>query len=90
MRSISIPVYFLFGLLVISISPLMAEDLSGLAQIKSGCSKAISSAHPDPNNNADRIKYIKPGETKVLADITRAGGDPSYLADFQRCAAELA
>jgi hypothetical protein len=46
-----------------------AQDLSDLTQIKPGRSRAITSADPDPNSNADRIRYITPGETKVLADI---------------------
>jgi len=48
---------------------LLAQDLSGLAQVKPGRSRAVTSADPDPASNADRIKYIAPGETKVLADI---------------------
>ena len=46
-----------------------SQDISGIARIKPGRSRAVTSAHPDPNNNADRIKYVVPGETKVLADI---------------------
>jgi hypothetical protein len=46
-----------------------AQDLSGLAQIKPGRSRAVTSSDPDPNSNADRIRYVTPGETKVLADI---------------------
>jgi len=46
-----------------------SQDLSGLEQIKSGRSRAVSSADPDPNSNADRIRYVKSGETAVLADI---------------------
>ena len=46
-----------------------AQDLSGLAQIKPGRSRAVTSADPDPNSNGDRIRYVAPGETKVLADI---------------------
>ena len=46
-----------------------AQDLSGLSQIKPGKSRAITSADPNPASNADRLKYIAPGETKVLADI---------------------
>jgi hypothetical protein len=47
----------------------MSQDLSGLSQIKPGRSQAVTSADPNPNSNADRIKYVTPGETKVLADI---------------------
>ena len=46
-----------------------AQDLSDLMRIKPGRSAAVTSADPDPNSNADRIKYIAPGETRVLADI---------------------
>ncbi len=46
-----------------------AQDLGSLAVIKAGKSKAITSADPNPDSNADRIKYIAPGETKILADI---------------------
>jgi hypothetical protein len=46
-----------------------AQDLSGLMQIRPSQSKAVTSANPNPNSNADRIRYIAPGETKVLADI---------------------
>jgi Protein of unknown function (DUF2961) len=51
----------------------LPQDLFNLSQPKSGRSRAITSADPDPNSNADRIKYITPGETKVLADIPGAG-----------------
>jgi hypothetical protein len=53
----------------IILSGLDAQDLSGLAIVKPGKSKAITSADPNPDSNADRIKYVTPGETKVLADI---------------------
>jgi hypothetical protein len=46
-----------------------AQDLMDLTQIKPGRSRAITSADPNPNSNADRIRYVTPGETKVLADI---------------------
>ena len=48
---------------------LSAQDLSDLMRIKPGRSAAVTSADPNPNSNADRIKYIAPGETRVLADI---------------------
>jgi len=47
----------------------IGQDLSGLAQVKPGRSRAVTSAEPNPNSNADRIKIVAPGETKVLADI---------------------
>ena len=46
-----------------------AQSLDGLMQVKPGTSRAVTSADPNPNSNADRIKYITPGETKVLAHI---------------------
>ncbi|MFH0990936.1 MAG: glycoside hydrolase family 172 protein [bacterium] len=46
-----------------------SQDFSSLAEIKPGRSRAVTSTDPSPNGNADRIKYIAPGETKVLADI---------------------
>lgn len=46
-----------------------AQDMAGLSQVKPGVSRAISSATTNPDSNMDRIRYITPGETKVLADI---------------------
>jgi hypothetical protein len=46
-----------------------SQDLSGLSKITHAHSGAVTSADPDPNSNADRIKYITAGETKVIADI---------------------
>jgi hypothetical protein len=61
---------FVCSVLILAASAaLVAQDLSGLAQIKPGKSRAITSADPNPASNADRLKYIAPGETKVLADI---------------------
>jgi hypothetical protein len=48
---------------------LFSQDLSGLLQVRPGRSRAVTSADPDPASNADRITYVAPGETKVLADI---------------------
>ncbi len=55
------------------ITTTLPQDLSHLTRLKPGVSRAISSAMPDPNSNADRIKYVTPGETKVLADIRGPG-----------------
>ncbi|MCX6225610.1 MAG: DUF2961 domain-containing protein, partial [Bacteroidia bacterium] len=44
----------------------------GLAAIREGRSKAMSS-HAPGSSNADRITYIKPGETAVIFDIKGAG-----------------
>jgi hypothetical protein len=46
-----------------------AQDLDSLMKIKPGKSRAVTSSEPNMNSNADRIRYIAPGETKVLADI---------------------
>jgi hypothetical protein len=46
-----------------------AQDLSSLAQVRPGRSRAVTSSDPNFNSNMDRIRYITPGETKVLADI---------------------
>ncbi len=47
-----------------------AQELDALMQIKPGSkSKAVSSASENPISNLDRIRYIKPGETKVLFDV---------------------
>jgi hypothetical protein len=50
-----------------------AQDLMDLTRLGAGRSRAITSADPNPNSNADRIKYVTPGETKVLADIKGPG-----------------
>jgi hypothetical protein len=43
--------------------------LSGLMHVQPGRSKAVTSSAEDANSNLDRITYIHPGETVVLADI---------------------
>ena len=43
--------------------------LTGLTRIQPGRSKAVTSSAADFNSNLDRITYIHPGETVVLADI---------------------
>ncbi len=50
---------------------LPAQDLSlsGLARVQSGRSAAVTSSEPDFRSNLDRVTYIKPGETLVMADI---------------------
>ena len=45
------------------------QDLSDLARVRPGRARAVTSANPDPNSNRDMVRYIAPGETKVLADI---------------------
>jgi hypothetical protein len=46
-----------------------AQTLDDLMRVKSGKSRAVSSADLNPDSNMDRIRFIHPGETKVLADI---------------------
>jgi len=50
-------------------SQVAADDLTDLALVKPGRPRAVTSAHPDPNSNKDRIGIVKPGETVTLADI---------------------
>ncbi|MGZ5498305.1 MAG: glycoside hydrolase family 172 protein [Candidatus Aminicenantales bacterium] len=50
-----------------------AQDLDGLMKLKPGRSRAVTSTDPSFTGNADRLKYIAPGETKVLADIKGPG-----------------
>jgi hypothetical protein len=69
---IHFPSVFLIAWIILAGSAfgeLTAQDLSSLAIVKPGKSRAITSADPNPGSNADRIKYIAPGETKTLADI---------------------
>jgi hypothetical protein len=40
-----------------------------LARVKKGHSAAVTSSDPDFRSNLDRVTYIKPGETLVMADI---------------------
>lgn len=56
-------------LLAFTIRPVCSQDLSDLSQIRPGQSSAVTSADPHPGSNADRVRYVAPGETKVLADI---------------------
>lgn len=65
---------FSFCLIILSLAiilalPAPAQDLGELLKIKKGQSRAVTSSDPNPNSNADRIKIIAPGETRVLADI---------------------
>jgi hypothetical protein len=65
-----IAVWFVTPALVVSVLfEAAAQNLDELIQIRPGTSRAVTSAEPNPDSNMDRIKYITPGETKVLADI---------------------
>ena len=61
--------FWILTAVLLPTSLLLAQDLPDLMHIQPGRSRAVTSADPNPNSNADRIKYITPGETKVLADI---------------------
>lgn len=53
-------------------APALAQSdggLAGLIRVEPGRSKAVTSSAADLNSNLDRITYIHPGETVVLADI---------------------
>ena len=45
----------------------------GLALLSEGRSGAVSSHAPESDSNYDRIKYIKPGETTEIFNLTGAG-----------------
>jgi hypothetical protein len=50
----------------------ISPDL-GLATLKDGRSRGVSSHAPEFGSNADRLRSIKPGETAVIFDVTGAG-----------------
>jgi hypothetical protein len=62
-----------FLLLSVFIQEAGAQDLDGLMRARPGRARAVTSSDPNLNSNADRIKYIHPGETTVLADIKGPG-----------------
>jgi hypothetical protein len=49
------------------------QGLEDLIRVGAGRSAAVTSADPNPLSNADRIKIVAPGETRVLADIKGPG-----------------
>jgi len=53
----------------VAVSFSAAQDLDGLMKLRPGRSRAVTSTDPSFTGNADRVKYIAPGETRVLADI---------------------
>jgi D-arabinan exo alpha-(1,3)/(1,5)-arabinofuranosidase (non-reducing end) len=65
LRSVLLPL----GLVTALSAGLAAQDLDGLLKVKPGRARAVTSTDPSFTGNADRWKYIMPGETKVLADI---------------------
>ncbi len=46
--------------------------LDGLLKLGDGRTHRVSSASPDPNSNGDNLR-VKPGETRVLAELTGPG-----------------
>jgi hypothetical protein len=46
-----------------------AQGIDDLMHVGGARSAAVTSADPNPASNADRIKIVAPGETRVLADI---------------------
>ena len=60
-------------LLFVVVSKAPAYDLESLMKIRPGRARAITSTDTSFNGNSDRIKYVTPGETKVLADIKGPG-----------------
>jgi hypothetical protein len=71
MKKIGIFATVIFTLLFANCNNTRSPDL-GLATIKEGRSRGISS-HGPAGSNADRLKYIQPGETAVLFDVKGAG-----------------
>jgi hypothetical protein len=71
MKKIGIFATVIFTLLFANCNNTRSPDL-GLATIKEGRSRGISS-HGPGGSNADRLKYIQPGETAVLFDVKGAG-----------------
>ncbi len=70
----------LLGIIVLAVVlfvPAFSQDkagaLSDLARIQKGRSAAVTSSEPDFRSNLDRVTYIHPGETLVMADIQESG-----------------
>ena len=60
-----------FASFVASCSTPTTSDL-GLAMIKDGRSRGVSS-HAPGGSNADRLQYIRPGDTVVIFDVSGPG-----------------
>ncbi len=73
MRRLRVLRYGMMSLILLGVGSASAQDLTGLMTLKPGRSRAVTSADPNPNSNADRIKYVVPGETRVLADLKGPG-----------------
>ena len=61
------------GGLAVAVPGLRAQDLDSLMKVRPGKSRAVTSTDPSYTGNADRLKYIAPGETRVLADLKGPG-----------------
>ena len=63
--------------LIALVLPVFSQDsgrgIADLARIQKGRSAAVTSSDPDPRSNLDRVTYIEPGETLVMADIQGPG-----------------
>lgn len=73
MKSNSILLLFAFVIALSSCTGDQNNPYLGLATIQKGKSKAVSSHALTPGSNADRLKYIQPGETTEIANIKGAG-----------------
>jgi len=72
MKSFQVIVLVTLALIFSSCNPDSATPDLGLAVIKEGRSRAMSS-HAPGGSNADRLKYIQPGDTAVIFDAKGAG-----------------
>ncbi len=68
-KKVLIP-FCLIAIIRLAAAALCAQSLDGLMKLQPGRSRAVTSTDPSFTGNADRLKYITSGETKVLADIT--------------------
>lgn len=73
MKTYSIILLLAFVFALLSCTSRQDVPNMGLATIEKGRSKAVSSHAPTAGSNADRITYIKPGETTEIANIKGPG-----------------
>ena len=66
---------FVLGVSILGLLTVMAgaQEIGDLMKVRPGRSRAISSTDQSFPGNGDRIRYIKPGETRVLADLKGPG-----------------
>lgn len=60
-------------LILIGTSSVRAHDLDALMKVQPGRARAVTSTDPNYNGNYDRITYVYPDQTRVLADIKGPG-----------------